>query len=54
MSSAAIRHLRPDDAGPAYPYRRKSNGSADVGAYELQQDDQIFSSGAEGCTAVPP
>jgi hypothetical protein len=32
-----------------YPYPRVSNGQADIGAYEVNQDDIIFNSEFEGC-----
>lgn len=35
------------DDSSAYP--RVSNGKADIGAYEINQSDTIFTSGAEGC-----
>jgi hypothetical protein len=42
-----------DDAGPPYPYARESNGIADVGAFELQQEDAIFATSAEACVPIP-
>ncbi|HEY2395974.1 MAG TPA: choice-of-anchor Q domain-containing protein [Rudaea sp.] len=35
-----------------YPYPRVSNGQADIGAYEVNQDDIIYNSGFEGCSIV--
>jgi hypothetical protein len=36
------------DTSP-YPYPRVSGSSADIGAYEVQQDDIIFNTSFEGC-----
>ena len=33
-----------------YPFSRVSGSAADIGAYEVQQDDIIFTSNFEGCT----
>jgi len=33
-----------------YPYPRVSGTAADIGAYEVQQSDVIFTSNLEGCT----
>lgn len=44
----------PGDPGPPYAFARESNGLADIGAYELQQGDGVFSTGFETCTALPP
>jgi hypothetical protein len=33
-----------------YPYPRVSGSAADIGAYEIQQSDVIFTSNLEGCT----
>jgi hypothetical protein len=38
----------PTDSAP-YPYPRESNGVADIGAYEVNQDDEVFSAEFEGC-----
>jgi len=43
-----------EDPGPPFPYARESNGIADIGAYEVQQEDSIFSTGSEKCTPLPP
>ena len=43
-----------DDPGPPFAYARESNGAADIGAYELQQEDSIFSTSGETCVTLPP
>jgi hypothetical protein len=43
-----------DDPGPPFPYARESNGIADIGAYEVQQQDRIFSTSGETCVPLPP
>jgi hypothetical protein len=43
-----------NDPGPPFPYARESNGVADIGAYELQQEDVIFSASGETCAPLPP
>jgi len=42
------------EPGPPYAYARESNGAADIGAYELQQEDSIFSTSGETCVTLPP
>ena len=42
------------DPGPPFPYARESNGLADIGAYEVQQEDSIFSTSSEACVLLPP
>jgi hypothetical protein len=39
-----------DQRGP--PYLRESGGAADIGAYELQQDDIVFDAGFDGCLPI--
>jgi hypothetical protein len=36
-------------SGKTTPYPRVSGAAADIGAYEVQQDDVIFNSGFDGC-----
>jgi len=43
-----------DDPGPPFPYARESNGVADIGAYEVQQEDSIFATSGETCVPLPP
>jgi len=43
-----------DDPGPPFPYARESNGIADIGAYEMQRQDSIFSTSGEACVPLPP
>jgi hypothetical protein len=35
------------------PYPRESNGTADIGAYEVNQADIVFNAGFDGCPAIP-
>ena len=37
----------------SFDYVRESGSSADIGAYEVQQDDIVFNAGFEGCPALP-
>lgn len=41
-----------DQRGAAFV--RVSNGTADIGAYEVQHDDELFDASFEGCAALPP
>jgi len=40
-------------ANGSFDYLRESGPSADMGAYEVQQNDIVFDAGFEGCPAVP-
>ena len=40
------------DFPPPYPYARVSGSAADIGAYEVQQDDIIFNAAFDGCPAL--
>jgi hypothetical protein len=42
-----------DDDQRGAPYARVSGPSADIGAYEVQQDDIVFNGGFDGCIALP-
>jgi hypothetical protein len=42
--------LPTDQRGP--PYARQSGAAADIGSYEVQQDDIIFDAGLDGCPAL--
>ena len=44
------RGLGTDDS--PYPYPRVSNGIADIGAFEVNQDDTIFDNAFEGCPVL--
>jgi predicted outer membrane repeat protein len=37
---------------PPYLYPRESNGTADIGAFEVNQDDTLFNSNFEGCPEI--
>ena len=43
-----------DGPSPPYPYPRVSGSAADIGAYEVQQDDIVFNAGFDGCASLPP
>jgi len=42
--------LASDQRGP--PFARQSGPAADIGAYEMQQDDTVFDAGFDGCPAL--
>jgi len=37
---------------PPYLYPRESNGTADIGAFEINQDDTVYVANFEGCTIL--
>ena len=41
------------DPGPPYPYPRVLGSHADIGAYEVNQDDIVFNNDFEGCLPPP-
>jgi len=41
----------PTDTMP-YPYPRVSGSTADIGAYEVNKADEVFSAGFDGCPPV--
>ena len=54
MRAASARtpgEMMPDVAPFAYP--RVSNGSADIGAYEVEQNDIVFNASFESCNPIP-
>jgi hypothetical protein len=46
-----IQDQRGSDLAP-YPYPRVSHGTADIGAYEVNQADVVFNSAFDGCAAL--
>ena len=42
-----------DQRGPGFARISPANGSADIGAYEVQKSDIMFDAGFDGCPALP-